>query len=43
MTLLSNETLKQTSAKVVEVIMVDRLVRSADNQHLIAGERLLAA
>ena len=43
MTLLSNETLKRTSVKVVEVIMVDRLASPYPSQHLLAGEWSLAA
>jgi hypothetical protein len=38
-----NETLKWTSAGIVEVIMVEWLARYADDQHVLAGESSLAA
>lgn len=38
----SNESLKWTSARFMEVIRVDRLARFAEDQHCLAGESSLA-
>ena len=43
MRMLPNETLKRTSARTMEVIVVERLAIASRIRHRLAGERSLAA